>query len=86
MIKKIESEEVFVIKFSKDELESIGLKFGDRLHIEETDNGVILSCGEPVEIDLEDFTKQQLIDLIVGVEEESGAFSAWLENGLKKNS
>jgi bifunctional DNA-binding transcriptional regulator/antitoxin component of YhaV-PrlF toxin-antitoxin module len=63
--KKIEKTEDYYVQFSQDELLSLGLKEGDKLSCEISEEGVFLKKYESIELDLSDFSREILEFLII---------------------
>lgn len=64
MTKEIKTREECYIEFSDEELAALDWQPGDKLSWQITDEGVSLKKCEEIDIDLEEFTKEELIDLI----------------------
>lgn len=64
MTKTIKSREECYIEFSDEELTTLGWQPGDKLSWQITEEGVTLKKCEEIDIDLKEFSKEELIDLI----------------------
>lgn len=69
MIKNIEKEETYFVKFSEEELESLGLEKGDKLEVDLSGGCIQLKKLAKIEIDLDDFSKDDLMRLITEADE-----------------
>lgn len=66
MIKKIKSKEDFYIEFSDEELEQLDMKKGDKFSWKLNDDGsVTMEKHKEIELDLDEFSKEDLINLIL---------------------
>lgn len=64
MIKKIQKQEELFIQFTPEEIESFGWEPNQKFTITEEDGNIILIPHVKVEIDLDEFSKQELIALV----------------------
>lgn len=64
MIKKLQTEEVAYIQFSPEEMEQFGWEECQKFSIEEKDGSLILTPYSTVEIDLSEFSREQLEMLV----------------------
>lgn len=64
IVKKLEEEKNFIVKFTEEEIESIGLKNDWKYSVSEQDGKVVLTPYTEVEIDFNQFDKELLIYLI----------------------
>lgn len=62
--KKIQEERVSVIKFTEEEVEELGLRPDWNYTISEDNGKIVLTPFAEVEIDFDQYTKEQLIWLI----------------------
>lgn len=68
---KVQSEPRYFIEFTDEQMAELGIENGDKFTIEEKDGAILLKKYEKVEIDLEAFSKDDLIQLIkISVEKD----------------
>lgn len=85
MIKKIvEPTGDLCIKFTEEELSKLGLKEGDKLSYEECDNGFLLKKYETIDIELDSFSREALLALVVHSIENNTTISESIEDILMK--
>ena len=65
MIKKLEPTNEVCIKFTDEELDTLGIKTGDKFSISSDETGIKLKKYESIEIDLSEFPRELLVFLIV---------------------
>lgn len=86
MIKTVQKKEEFFIEFTDEEMNELGFKPNTKFTIElnEDKSGLILTPHEEVEIDLEEFSKEELINIIVAANEKDMTFEEFLVDSLTK--
>jgi hypothetical protein len=86
MIKTVQKKEEFFIEFTDEEMNELGFKPNTKFTIElnEDKSGLILTPHEEVEIDLEEFSKEELINIIVAANEKDMTFEDFLVESLTK--
>ena len=86
MIKTVQKKEEYFIQFTDEEMDQLGFKPNTKFTIElnEDKSGLILTPHEEVEIDLEEFSKEELINIIVAVNEKDMTFEDFLVDSLTK--
>lgn len=85
MIKKIvEPTGDLCVKFTEEEMEQLGIQAGDKFSIKETNEGIVLQKFATIDLDLEAFTKDQLIMFIQLSVEKDITFSEVIENILRE--
>ena len=86
MIKTVQKKEEFFIEFTDEEMNELGFKPNTKFTIElnEDKSGLILTPHEEVEIDLEEFSKEELINIIVAANKLDMTFEDFLVDSLTK--
>ena len=84
MKKIVEPTGDLCVKFTDEELTQLGIKAGDKFSIKETDEGIVLQKFATIELDLEIFTKEQLIMFIQLSVEKDMTFEEVIEELLTK--
>ena len=86
MIKTVQKKEEYFIQFTDEEMDQLGFKPNTKFTIElnEDKSGLILTPHEEVEIDLEEFSKEELINIIVAANEKDMTFEYFLVDSLTK--
>ncbi len=86
IIKKVQKKEDFFIQFTDEELESLNLKKNDKLSIEynEGDNSCTLKPYAKLEIDLSEFTREALEELIIQSVEKDVSVNEVIEEIIKE--
>lgn len=86
MIKTVQKREEYFIQFTDEEIEQLGFKPNTKFTVElaEDKSGLILTPHEEIEIDLNEFSKEQLIDIIVAANEKDMSFEDFLVDTLTK--
>jgi hypothetical protein len=84
MIKTVQKKEEYFIQFTDEEMDQLGFKPNTKFTIEldKKNNGLILTPHEEVEIDLEEFSKEELINLIVAANQKNMTFEDFLVESL----
>jgi hypothetical protein len=62
--KTVESEEIYFVKFTDEEMAALGIKPHDKFEVSCTEKEIVLKKFEKLDIDLKDFSKDLLIVLI----------------------
>jgi hypothetical protein len=65
MTKTLKSKEEFYIDFSDEELAELDIQKGDKFSVKPTENGLFLEKYATLEIDLDAWSKEDLMNLIV---------------------
>lgn len=86
MIKTVQKKEEYFIQFTDEEMEQLGFKPNTKFTIElmEDKSGLILTPHEEIDIDLNEFSKEDLINLIVAANEKDMTFEDFLVDSLTK--
>lgn len=86
MIKTVQKKEEYFIEFTDEEMKKLGFKPNTKFTIElsEDKSGLILTPHEEIEIDLEEFSKEELINLIVAANKLDMTFEDFLVDSLTK--
>lgn len=86
MIKTVQKKEEHFIQFTDEEMEQLGFKPNTRFTIElnEDNDGLTLTPHEEIEIDLEEFSKEELINVIVAANKLDMTFEDFLVDSLTK--
>jgi len=83
--KKIQRSEELYIQFTKEEMEKLNIKPNSKFSWEiNEDNSVTLKPYVSVELDLEEFSKEELISLIRGSIEENITIEEFIEKILEE--
>jgi hypothetical protein len=62
--KKVEKKEEYYLTFTDEELSQLGLREGDKLDWEIKEDGVFLKKWVPMDLEIENWTKETLLFLI----------------------
>lgn len=66
IIKEVEEQTELVIRFTDEEMDKLGIEINDKFSVEVQDDGsIILKKFGTLEFDLEDFSREQLEQLII---------------------
>lgn len=86
MIKTVQKKEEYFIQFTDEEMDQLGFKPNTRFTVElnEDKNSLTLTPHEEVEIDLEEFSKEELINIIVASNKLDMTFEEFLVDSLTK--
>lgn len=86
MIKTVQKKEEYFIQFTDEEMEQLGFKPNTRFTVElnEDKSGLTLTPHEEIDIDLNEFSKEELINLIVAANEKDMTFEDFLVDSLTK--
>ena len=86
MIKTVQKKEEYFIQFTDEEMDQLGFKPNTKFTVElnEDKNGLILTPHEEVEIDLNEFSKEELISIITAANEKDMTFEDFLVDTLTK--
>lgn len=86
MIKTVQKKEEYFIEFTDEEMEKLGFNPNTKFTIElsEDKSGLILTPHEEIEIDLEEFSKEELINLIVAANKLDMTFEDFVVDSLTK--
>jgi hypothetical protein len=84
MIKTVQKKEEYFIQFTDEEMDQLGFKPNTKFTIEldKKNNGLILTPHEEIEIDLEEFSKEELINIIVAANQKNMTFEDFLVESL----
>jgi hypothetical protein len=86
MIKEVLKKEEYYIQFTDEEMEQLGLKPNTKFTVELSDDktGLKLTPHEEIEIDLDEFSKEDLINIIVAANKQDMTFEEFLVDTLTK--
>ena len=86
MIKTVQKKEEYFIQFTDEEMEQLKIKPNDKFTIEIAKDGKSFSLipHEEIEIDLNEFSKEQLIDIIHAANEKNMTFEDFVVDSLEK--
>jgi hypothetical protein len=86
MIKTVQKKEEHFIQFTDEEMEQLGFKPNTRFTIElsEDKSGLKLTPHEEIEIDLDEFSKEDLINIIVAANKVDMTFEDFVVDSLTK--
>jgi hypothetical protein len=84
MIKTVQKREEYFIQFTDEEINELGFKPNTKFTVElaEDKSGLVLTPHEEVEIDLEEFSKEELINIIVAANKKDMTFEDFLVESL----
>ncbi len=85
MIKKIQKKEDFFIEFTDEEMAKLKIKPHDKFTVEiaKDKKSFTLIPHEEIEIDLEDFSKEDLINIIVAAHKSHQTFEEFVVDALE---
>jgi|688.fasta_scaffold68032_3 hypothetical protein len=86
MIKEVLKKEEYYIQFTDEEMEQLGFNPNTKFTVElnEDKTGLKLTPHEEIEIDLEEFSKEELINIIVAANKVDMTFEEFLVDSLTK--
>jgi hypothetical protein len=86
MIKTVQKKEEYFIQFTDEEMEQLKIKPNTKFTVElsEDKSGLILTPHEEIEIDLDEFSKEDLINIIVAANKKDMTFEEFLVDSLTK--
>ena len=86
MIKTVQKKEEYFIQFTDEEMNELGFKPNTKFTVELTEdkNGLILTPHEEIEIDLNEFSKEELINIIHAANQQDMTFEDFLVDTLTK--
>jgi hypothetical protein len=86
MIKTVQKKEEYFIQFTDEEMDQLGFKPNTRFTIElsEDKSGLKLTPHEEIEIDLNEFSKEDLINIIVAANKADMTFEDFIVDSLTK--
>jgi hypothetical protein len=86
MIKTVQKKEEYFIQFTDEEMNQLGFKPNTRFTIElsEDKSGLKLTPHEEIEIDLDEFSKEELINVIVAANKLDMTFEDFVVDSLTK--
>lgn len=86
MIKTVQKKEEYFIQFTDEEMEQLGFKPNTKFTIKVNDDkqSLTLTPHEEIDIDLNEFSKQDLINIIVAANEKDMTFEDFLVDSLTK--
>jgi len=86
MTKEILKKEEFYIQFTDEEMQELGFKPNTKftIKVEDDKKSLRLTPHEEIEIDLNEFSKEQLIDIIHAASEKDMTFEDFLVDTLTK--
>jgi len=83
--KRLQVTQETYLQFTEDELKEFGWKPGQRLFITDTDDGdILISSGESIDIDFEEFTKEELVHMIETMNDADQTVAEYIESVLEK--
>ena len=84
MIKTVQKKEEYFIQFTDEEMNELGFKPNTKFTIEldKKNNGLILTPHEEIEIDLNEFSKEELINIIHAANEKGMTFEDFVVESL----
>lgn len=86
MIKTVQKKEEYFIQFTDEEIEQLGFKPNTKftVNLSEDKSGLILTPHEEIDIDLNEFSKEELINVIVAANKLDMTFEDFLVESLTK--
>lgn len=86
MIKTVQKKEEYFIQFTDEEIDQLGFKPNTKFTVElsEDKTGLVLTPHEEIEIDLNEFSKEELINIIVAANKVDMTFEEFLVDSLTK--
>ena len=86
MIKTVQKKEEYFIQFTDEEMDQLGFKPNTRFTIElsEDKSGLKLTPHEEIEIDLDEFSKEELINIIVAANKADMTCEDFIVDSLTK--
>jgi hypothetical protein len=86
MIKTVQKKEEYFIQFTDEEMDELGFKPNTKFTVElnEDKNGLTLTPHEEIEIDLNEFSKEELINIIVAANKVDMTFEDFIVDSLTK--
>ena len=86
MIKTVKKKEDYFIQFTDEEMDELGFKPNTRFTIKVNDDkeSLTLTPHEEIEIDLEEFSKEDLINIIVAANKSDMTFEDFVVDSLTK--
>lgn len=86
MIKTVQKKEEYYIQFTDEEMDELGFKPNTKFTVKVNDDkeSLTLTPHEEVDIDLNEFSKEQLMDIIVAANEKNMTFEDYLVDCLTK--
>jgi len=86
MIKEVLKKEDYYIQFTDEEMEQLGFKPNTRFTVElcEEEKGIKLTPHEEIELNLEEFSKEELINIIYAANKKGQTIEDFLVDTLTK--
>lgn len=86
MIKTVQKKEEYFIQFTDEEMNELGFKPNTKFTVEllEDKSGLVLTPHEEIEIDLNEFSKEELINIIHAANQKDMTFEDFLVDALTK--
>ena len=86
MIKTVQKKEEYFIQFTDEEMQQLGFKPNTKFTIKVNDDNqsLTLTPHEEIDIDLNEFSKEDLINIIVAANEKDMTFEEFLVDSLTK--
>jgi hypothetical protein len=86
MIKTVQKKEEYFIQFTDEEMDQLGFKPNTKFTVEmdKDKTGLVLTPHEEVDIDLNEFSKEDLINIIVAANKQDMTFEEFLVDSLTK--
>lgn len=84
MIKTVQKKEEYFIQFTDEEMDELGFKPNTKFTVKVNDDkqSLTLTPHEEIEIDLNDFSKEALIDIIVAANKANKTFEDFIVDCL----
>jgi hypothetical protein len=86
MIKTVQKKEEYFIQFTDEEMNELGFKPNTKFTIKVNDDKVSLTLTphEEIEIDLNEFSKEELINIIIAANKSDMTFEDFVVDSLTK--
>lgn len=85
IIKKVEPTNDVCVKFTEEEMEKLNISPGDKFTVHLEDGGILLKKFVKIEIDMSDWSREMLEDLIDVSCKEDISINEVISNAIKKN-
>jgi hypothetical protein len=86
MTKTVQKKEEYFIQFTDEEMDQLGIKPNTKFTVElnEDKSGLTLIPHEEIEIDLDEFSKEELINIIIAANKVDMTIEEFLVDSLTK--
>ena len=84
MKKQIKEIKEYAVIFSGEEMSELNIKPNDKFSVKPDGDSIVLEKYKTIELELEEFSKDQLIDFIVGAHERGETIEEYIEYILSK--